>query len=96
MVTVSFRRKAIPKGTSNLETQLACHLHPGAASKIKMILGDNPFDVRAPTLEGNHSRGRESSSRWKPHLPLPVRSKQPSKCLLAESVVYRAEWRALV
>lgn len=35
MVTPSFKMKAIPKGTSNLETQLACHPHPGAASKIK-------------------------------------------------------------
>lgn len=54
MVTVFFRMKAIPKGTSNLETQLACHLHPGAASKIKMIRGDKPFDMWAPIPEGNH------------------------------------------
>lgn len=91
MVTASFRMKAIPKGTSNLETQLACHLYPGAASKIKMIHGDNPADVRASTPGGVHSQGRESSSRRGPHLPLPARSKQPSKCLLAESVVYGAE-----
>lgn len=35
MVTGSLRMKGIPKGTSKLEAQLACHHHPEAGGKIK-------------------------------------------------------------
>lgn len=74
-----------PKGTGKLETQLACHLHPGAAAnKTKMIHGDNPPYVCEPTPGGNCSLGRRGSCHQKPHLLFPAGSKQPSKCLLAE------------
>lgn len=66
-----------PKGTGKLETQLACHLHPGAASKTKMTHGDNPPYACEPTPGGNRSltgQKRQLPSEAAPSLPCGVKA----------------------